>query len=92
MRNLGISAIEEVQPFIERLIDHHSLVVEASSYLRLLRTLQPSAPIVAYLAGRTSRQMLGNTHGLSAAQWDAIGAAHPHFAALVNEQLQQSLS
>jgi hypothetical protein len=92
MRTLGIRATEEVQPFIERLIDHHSLVVEASSYLRLLRALPPSDPIVAYLAGRTARQILGKTHGLSAAQWDAIGAAHPHFAVLVNEQLQQSLN
>lgn len=90
MRALGIDAVEDLQPFIKRLIHHEGLVAEMTSYLRLLRALQPSDPIVTYLAVRTARQMLGNAHVLSEAQCDAIGAAHPHFAALVNERLQKS--
>jgi hypothetical protein len=92
MRTLGIEATEDLQLFVKRLVDHNSLVTEITSYLRLLRALQPSDPIITYLAERTARQMSEQTYGLSAAaQCDAIGAAHPHFAALVNEQMQKSM-
>ncbi|CAG5182498.1 uncharacterized protein ALTATR162_LOCUS10190 [Alternaria atra] len=89
MRALGIEAYEDLQQFVERLIDHENLIAECSNYLCLLRALQPWDPIVAYLARRTARQMSRNTLGLSAAQCDNIGAAHPHFAALVNERMQK---
>jgi hypothetical protein len=89
MRALGLEAAQDLQQFVEHLIDHESLVVECSSFLRLLRALQPVDPIVAHLAGRTGMQMLENRLGLSAVQCDSISAAHPHFAALVNEQIQK---
>jgi hypothetical protein len=87
MRCLGMEQAEELQHFVARMIDHDSLVAESESYIRLLRALQPSDSIVAYLAERTARQMSANTLGLSPAQCQHIGAQHLQFTILVNEAL-----
>jgi hypothetical protein len=85
MRCLGMEHAGELQHFIVLLIDHESLVAESASYIRILRALQPSDPIVAYVAERTARQMAANTLALSAAQCQDISAQHPHFAKLIND-------
>ena len=88
MRCLGMEQAEELQHFLVTMIDHDSLVAESESYIRLLRALQPSDPIVAYLSERTARQMTANTLGLSPAQCQDLGAQHPHFAVLINDHLR----
>jgi hypothetical protein len=89
MRCLGMEHAEDLQHFIILLINHESLIAETESYIRLLRTLQPSDPIVAYLAERTARKLEAKTIGLSSTQCQDIGAQHPHFATLVNEYLSK---
>jgi hypothetical protein len=89
MRCLGMEHAEELQQFIVLLINHESLVAEIESYIRLLRALQPSDPILAYLAERTARQLAAKTIGLSSAQCQDISAQHPQFATLVNEYLSK---
>jgi hypothetical protein len=81
---LGMEHAGELQHFIILLVDHEGLVAESVSYIRLLRALQPSDPIVAHVAERTARQMAANTLGLSAAQCQDISAQYPQFAKLVN--------
>jgi hypothetical protein len=87
MRCLGMEQAEELQHFVVLMIDHDSLVAESESYIHLLRVLQPSDPVVAYLAERTAQQMAATTLGLSSAQCQDIGAQYPHFATLVKEAL-----
>jgi hypothetical protein len=85
MRCLGMEHAENLQQFIIVLIDDDSLIAGKESYIRLLRLLQPSDPLVAHFAERSARQMAADTLVLSPTQCLDIGMSYPHFVTLVNE-------
>jgi hypothetical protein len=62
MRSLGMDVFaERLKGFTEDLIDRHSLLEGAWSYVRFLRALQPEDPLVKTRVRRTDEQMFAMT-------------------------------